>query len=39
MQKLRNLLGGRGGGPQKITLDYKGERGGLGGSKKGLRNF
>ena len=39
MQKLRNLLGGRGGGPQKITLDYKGEGGRSRGSKKGLRNF
>ena len=37
MQKLRNLLGGRGGGHQKITLDYRGEGGrggGLGGPKK-----
>ena len=35
MQKLRNLLGGRGGGHQKITLDYRGEGGGgLRGPKK-----
>ena len=35
MQKLRNLLGGRGGGHQKITLDYRGEGGGgLEGPKK-----
>ena len=31
MQKLRNLLGGD---HQKITLDYRGEGGGLGGPKK-----
>ena len=34
MQKLRNLLVGRGGGHQKITLDYRGEGGGLRGPKK-----
>ena len=34
MQKLRNLFGGRGGGHQKITLDYRGEGGGLRGPKK-----
>ena len=34
MQKLCNLLGGRGGDHQKITLDYRGEGGGLGGPKK-----
>ena len=36
VQKLRNLLGGRGGGHQKITLDYRGE---VKGVQKGLRNF
>ena len=34
MQKLRNLFRGRGGGHQKITLDYRGRGGGLGGPKK-----
>ena len=38
-QKLRNLLGGRGGGQQKITLDYRGVRGRSRESKKGLHNF
>ena len=28
VKKLRNLFGGRGGGHQKITLDYRGEGGG-----------
>ena len=39
VQKLRNLLGGRGGGHQKITLDYRGEGGRSREPKKGLRNF
>ena len=34
VQRLGNILGGRGGGHQKITLDYRGEGGGLGGPKK-----
>ena len=37
MKKLRNLLRREGGGHQKITLDYRGER--SRGSKKGLCNF
>ena len=39
VQRLCNLLGGRGGGHQKITLDYRGEGGRPKGSQKGLRNF
>ena len=39
VQKLRNLLGGRGGGHQKITLDYRGERGRSKGSEKELRSL
>ena len=38
VQKLHNLFGGRGGGHQKITLDYRGEGGRSRESKKGLRN-
>ena len=33
-KKLRNLFGGRGGGHQKITLDYRGEGGGPRSPKK-----
>ena len=34
VQKLCDLLGGRGGGHQKITLDHRGEGGGQDGPKK-----
>ena len=34
VQKLCDLLGGRGGGHQKITLDHRGEGGGQDGQKK-----
>ena len=34
IQKLRNLLGGRGRGHQRTTSDYRGEGGGLGSPEK-----
>ena len=39
IQKLCDLLGGRGGGHQKITLDHRGEGGRSRWAKKGSHNF